>query len=496
MTTRVTGPEALRRIDKSIADARKAVADAIDAAEEAEARQAAIAQERVTSLSALAVLRLDIVAEEGPETETEREIAGLLQRHADYTTGLKVKLSEASHAIAALEGERERAAVDLGEAVQALEVRAAEVLETLQQDDTYRQLRAAAEEADAVAERAEKKLELARADRAAKGAPYESDALFSYLWARRFRTPEYEGSGLIRSLDNWVAKLCGYDAARLNYARLTELPDRLGEHLDLVREEREAALDTLEAAEAEALKDAGGGELRQAIEEAERTVERLDDEMEAREAEHLAIVEAHERALSEESGPAADARRLLAETLETASIPDLRVLASETVTLEDDRLVDALVRLRAEELDLEIASKRIEAAPSRRRRDLERLERFRSDFKRQGLDQSLVEYATSDIDQIFFGLIRGEQDARGALRAASRAARRRRRSRHGGPRRGGGAGRAASEIAGTIAYEILRQSMRGGWSGGRRSSGRSMRWPRSGGGGGRSGGGFRTGGGF
>ncbi len=56
-------------------------------------------------------------------------------------------------------------------------------------------------------------------------------------------------------LDNWVAKLCRYDEAYLNYARLTELPDRIAEHLasmKLEEAEAEAAIERFEAARLEA----------------------------------------------------------------------------------------------------------------------------------------------------------------------------------------------------------------------------------------------------
>ena len=106
---------------------------------------------------------------------------------------------------------------------------------------------------ESVAVRAEQKLELAKTDRQEKGKPYETDPLFSYLWERKFRTPEYHKGGLSRMLDNWVAKLCRYDEAYLNYARLTELPDRIAEHLANMRleeAEAQAAIERFEARQA------------------------------------------------------------------------------------------------------------------------------------------------------------------------------------------------------------------------------------------------------
>ena len=50
-------------------------------------------------------------------------------------------------------------------------------------------------------------------------------------------------------LDGWVARLIKFDRARLNYARLTELPERLAEHVDQVKTEQIDAQEKLETAE-------------------------------------------------------------------------------------------------------------------------------------------------------------------------------------------------------------------------------------------------------
>jgi hypothetical protein len=83
---------------------------------------------------------------------------------------------------------------------------------------------------------AEEKAARAEADRAEKRRPYESDPLFMYLWRRRFGTRDYEASNLVRYFDRKVAHLIGYEAARVNYAMLMELPDRLREHAERLKQ--------------------------------------------------------------------------------------------------------------------------------------------------------------------------------------------------------------------------------------------------------------------
>jgi hypothetical protein len=50
------------------------------------------------------------------------------------------------------------------------------------------------------------------------------------------------------------------------------------------------------------------------------------------------------------------------------------VLAAETTTPDDDRIVEALVRLRTEELQMEVNWRNVEAMPARRRAGADALE--------------------------------------------------------------------------------------------------------------------------
>jgi hypothetical protein len=89
--------------------------------------------------------------------------------------------------------------------------------------------------------RAEAKAVQAEADREEKRRPYEADPLFMYLWRRRYGTREYRASNLVRYFDRKVAHLIGFETARINYAMLMELPDRLREHADRLKASRGGA---------------------------------------------------------------------------------------------------------------------------------------------------------------------------------------------------------------------------------------------------------------
>ncbi|MEL6258219.1 MAG: hypothetical protein AAFQ67_04075 [Pseudomonadota bacterium] len=292
----------------------------------------------------------------------------------------------------------------------------------------------------------------------------------------------------------------------MNYARLTELPERIGEHLASVQSEHDVAVETLEAAEIAAMERGGALELKAEADEVRAQLNTIEISIEEAETAHLETAEKHEKALKNGAGPAQQARHILEQGLKTASFPDLRLLAAETLELEDDRIVDALVKLRAEEMSLELEAERNLRLPERRRQELETLERLRRRFKRENYDSPYATFNAATLDQILRGIMRGDLNADRALRQMSRAVKRRSTRVSGGF---GGRRRRDTlglpEVLGDVMWEIAKEANRGGsrstpWSSRptrRRAPPRSF--PRSSGGrrgGGRKGGGFRTGGGF
>jgi hypothetical protein len=84
---------------------------------------------------------------------------------------------------------------------------------------------------------AEQKVRQAEADRDEKRRPYEADPLFMYLWRRGYGTRSYRANRLVRYFDRKVAHLIGFETARINYAMLMQLPIRLREHVDRLKNE-------------------------------------------------------------------------------------------------------------------------------------------------------------------------------------------------------------------------------------------------------------------
>lgn len=524
MSNHLNGRDALALLDNHLSRLRQSMAAAISDADGVEARRGTIQREQAAAYGALAAMRLDLMQAGGDGAEfgkLEAAARALTERHAAFVAAEKAALEAAETALGALEAKRTQLAARHDGAVETYEARVAETEANLKGSAAYAALVEAAEEARAVTQRAGQKLELARTDRTEKGAPYEQDALFSYLWKRKFRSPDYKAGGIIRMLDGWVAKLCRYDQAFLNYQRLTELPDRIAEHAGFVAGLEEKAEAALVEAEERAMREAGVDALKAEADRLKAEISACDEEIAAAEEAHRAMAQRHEAALKEEAGPAVEARELLAAELRKASFPDLRVLAAETVELEDDRLVDALVRLRAEEMSLDLdAGKRL-VRPGVLREDLARMEALRRQFKEARFDSPYALMSRAAFDEMMSNLMKGDMDVRDTLRGLSRSVRRAEPQAH--PDFGGRSrqdtiglpdimGGVIGGILGEVLEEVIKETTRGsgGYGSGpifpgppkrssRSSSSGGRSFPSGGGrsgGGGRRGGGFKTGGGF
>ncbi|MEO1027948.1 MAG: hypothetical protein AAFX02_02710 [Pseudomonadota bacterium] len=488
----ITGKEALKLIDGSVSRARSALDDAIRSADETRQRRGEVRKEQVAQFQALAKFRLENLEEETDTsdlTKAERKAAELLDQHAAFIEEEFAALDRLQAKIGELEQDRVAASDKLGTAVEKQSEKIDSVLEKLGETKAWQELKSALDEAAAIVERATQKLEIAKADRDEKGEPYESDPLFSYLWKRKYRTTEYKAGGLIRMLDEWVGKLCGYDKAHLTYARLIELPDRLAEHVEHVTELEADAENALKELETEALTKTGVDKMEAEIETMRQSVRDLDEAVEAAEKQHLERAESHQAALSAETGPAEEARTVLAAALRKMSFPDLRTMVAQTVELEDDRIVDELVRLRAEEMQLEIAIKDDTGLPNRRRDDLRDFEALRSMFKRANYASHRIQMDKAVLEDVLSDLKSGKYDPESALKRIRKTVRRsdeddwsggsgggrhhkryksrRRRHRYGGwdtPY-----GNAAGDIGTIVAWELAKAALggkRGGGGGG------------------------------
>ena len=214
----ISGRDALHLLDTLTSGAREDFDAAARSAESFSRRRAELTRLKAEGYRELAKMRLDVIKTGADDTLTaaEAEATRLLDQHDQFLLIIDGDVAKAAETLSEAETRRRAGEAEADTALAAYEKLTAETEEELEGDPGYVALKQGYEEAKSVAVRAEQKLEVAKADRETKSAPYQGDPLFSYLWERKFRTPEYRKGGLSRMLDNWVARLCRYDEAYLN----------------------------------------------------------------------------------------------------------------------------------------------------------------------------------------------------------------------------------------------------------------------------------------
>lgn len=495
----ISGRDALAQLDRRLSRLRNRLNDAIQTADSIDGRLAEIQSNRVGALQRLADMRLDVIqqADIADLDRLHRQALELLQSHIDYIEEERLAIETASERISDLESGR----ADLADKHQTLETkieaRLSDIEDQLMEDETYRGLIAAFADADAIAERAKQKLAVAIDEREEKSAAYLGDPLFSYLWTRKYGTTAYSGSGLFKLLDGWVAKLCKYERARPNFARLNDITDWLGDHAEATLGAADGAKTALVTAERSAIEAAGIPAEEAAAELLKTQIEAFDGDIAAAEIHHNELTQKHAKTLIGEDGPAQHARELLERGLQNMSIPDLRKLAAETVTLDDDDIVDDLVALRTEEMSLELETERVSEAPTRLGEELSAFEALRRQFKQSHFDSEAALIKIALFDEALESLASGRSSVDRALKRIHQSIRRKEPStRHGFGGRRSTSDFEVYDVIGEIAEIALQHGMRssrrrGGIGIGspnkRRTASRSGR---------RKSGGFKTGGGF
>jgi chromosome segregation ATPase len=385
-----TGRQTLSSIETALASLHGEESQLDQALRSAVAQAERARKERREALKELARVKLDELAAgrlvsnlDAAERRALQILEGYKHRIAAVTERREALLKE----VADTQAERHTAAKLVEKALEVLEALRAEIEVKVQSTPEWRAGKATLDAADAVASEAEKKAATSEAELGARKKPYDDDALFSYLWQRKFGTLSYQAGFLARRLDRAVAEYIRYDDARPNYAALIEIPLRLREHATAKRAdavERKTALADLER---RAMLEAHVDAKEQVLAEARRKLAITDDAVEKKRAVLEEVDKERGTLMQAGNDPAYD------EALQTIaagdSKDDLETLYAEarrTSSTADD----AIVR-KVESIDRGIAAADAEIAGLRRsaqdlaKRRLE-MEEVRSRFRHAGYD--------------------------------------------------------------------------------------------------------------
>lgn len=501
-----SGLKTLHGIDTAIRKARGAVSEAAKLPQRANEALAHLQRQQAQTYEKIATSRLDLIeaGEGGALGYVDRQAEKFLTQHEAEEKRAEDHTHAKAAALEALEDQRRAQEKRVVKAVDVYDKAVAETEMRLVKEDDYIALTDDVQRLEAIVDRAEEKLTLAKQDEKEKGAAFIADPFFNYLQKRRFGTREAKGWALTKLLDKWVAGKINYADQASTYRRLTDIPKRLANHITALEAQVVNAQDALQIYEAKALEDDGVMAKQDASKAAQAQLDALDADIEAAEAVYQEALNQQIALNNGEAGPYRDAVKVMAAALERKDLPSLNRLAAQTRGQDDDAAVAALRELSGDMRDLERDREDAKRLLGKYQRSLKDLEKVRRRFKNNRYDAPSSVFGREDLisamlGQVLSGLLTGDDFWR-QLKRAQRTVR-----RHSDVDFGG--------IDWEEGFRLPRSS--GGWGGGRRSgssSGRTRRrtslprrprrsLPRvSRGGGfrtsGRSGGRFKTGGGF
>ncbi|WP_090595395.1 hypothetical protein [Pelagibacterium luteolum] len=385
----VSGPKAMRALDDALRDIRREEDDITKRIARTNERVGKLRETELGQLRALAKIRLSPDSQAdltGTLSAAEKQARDMLKSHAGVLSDLEKQLSEHEESLAKLSEERQSLLEAMASRQAELDALAGPVRAALAADPEHARLAANLTERENMAIEADRKADLAEADRAQKGQPYRDDPLFAYLWERGYGTSQYKAGNITRMLDAWVARLVRYHDARPNYAMLTAIPERLREHAERLDADVDALEFDVAAREMAALDAAGGQVARQAIETARERIAVIDATVLALEDEREGLADRHKQLADGTDPTVASAVDVLSEAIRLTSVEKLIADAKVTRTEEDDAIVQRLKetrrRIAEEQVELDDERARLKTLEARRRE----LEDIEFEFKKSRYD--------------------------------------------------------------------------------------------------------------
>ncbi len=338
----ISGRQALAEIERFIQKARQQEAQLERTYAKATEEVGCLRLQRTEAFRELARLKLDALRQNevvGELDSAERQAISLLHGRQQALQQLTERRHEAERRVRQAEAERQAALDDLQRALAGADTIRKDVEARISIDAEWSSARARVDEISGQARQAEKKAIQAETDREEKRRPYEADPLFVYLWHRKFGTAAYRANPFTRYMDRLVGSVVGYDKARLNYAVLNEIPERLRDHsrriIERLREERSS----LKALERKALVDAGFEAAETEVAKARDSVAHRERQLE-QEREALATLDrTYDASTLEGDAPYRDAVDLLAAADQREDLHELFKEASRTPTPKDEQII-------------------------------------------------------------------------------------------------------------------------------------------------------------
>ena len=413
---KVSGPEALRSLDRALDDIRRDEKQMTRLSADATARISRLREIEAEQFIALAELRLDPARKTeitGDISRAEKQARSILEKHESQFNDIAERLDSIDQEIKSIVEKRQKAQDVYENAEAELDALSGEVFKTLKTDEKYQAQLTKANEAKSVAEHALKKTEVAEADREEKGKPYREDPLFMYLWESGYGTSSYSSNNLVRFFDKMIADMVRYHDAKPNFAILNEIPMRLREHAERLLEDADKEHAKLKKLEDKAFDAAGGKSYRVNSEKAEKEIAAIDEAQVRLEDERDELARSHSKLADGGDTAYHEAVETLTDGLQRETISELYDQARQTSSREDDLIIRKIDAVREEiveqETDLAEAKGRLKTLAARRRE----LEDIEWEFKKSNFDDPRMKFDDDLIEDVLEEFLKGAITAAG-----------------------------------------------------------------------------------
>lgn len=461
----ISGRDTLQEINSHVLQAQSRMADADRGMDHLNSELNRIRIEMAEQYRELAKFRFDDIK---AGTMTDRlnkahsAVPAFMEQHKQALDSLERDIARSQESQQHLNHQRETCRDGRDQAEDALEKLLHMSQSALEKTEAYRHQREQVDAAILIARRAGEKASQAEADLSTKGRPYQEDDLFMYLWGRRYLTPDYPHGGIVRMLDEWVARLINFKENRADYHMLNELPQRLREHATQAAGEADRQRHSLLQMEKQAAEKDGVISLQADLDREEKQLQQINEEIETEEKRYRELLRQKNDFAAGVDEYTTKAVTMMAGELEREDIIAVLQQAQSTPRPQDDAIVMRLHQLQKTQKTLTDRIFQLKTNQQQQRNALEELAKLREKFRRSNYDAQHSSFPSN----LGLGILLGEI-LRGAL-SSSNAWDRIDRAHTWNLPQGGRSGRGF-----------------GGFGGGGFRSG-----------GGFGGGGFRTGGGF
>ena len=387
----ISGRQALGSIDQALNQAHTRIADVQTQIAEATDQILDLQKAQTQDYRELARVRIERLAD--PEVDdrldhAERQVLALFEERAEAIAALQHEITDVERLREQHETERRHQAAQLDGAVGIVDEAEAKTQARLDADPAYQAQRDLAQQAERKALHADSKATRSEEERQSKGEAYKQDPLFSYLWERHYGLPEYKAGGLTRWLDGKVARLIGYADARANFSRLNEIPLRLREHADQLRESAEREFARLRALDEAAREADGVPALETHVAHEQEVLDQIDERIRLSEEEEQAFLEKRARYAAGEDEYTVKAIEFMAHEYQLDELAALRRDAFDTPYPEDDMVVSQMLQREDEQQRLESFIAGLRDSLEQQQKRLLELESLRTEFKRSRFDRA------------------------------------------------------------------------------------------------------------